>query len=184
MPRSHTRRASPFTSVPVLILLATAVTAAGCGKGKDEAAAGDGADESAAAPSLLYPATLGPESAPEDVASVLVQALDDGDQATLLGLVAVAAESQAVSAIYERHGKTAEIKPQAVARMTAAGWQATYVFCQKGETEVVSASVEGDTAVVNATVKRPDGIPGRLRIMLTREDGVWKVCAGLKTVSD
>ena len=159
----------------VLALVWLAVLASGCGR--------DGEGESAAPASVAaYPSSLSADSSPEEVVGVLIQALDEDDDATLIGLVAVKAEMKAVEAIYRRGGRSTKLTPGGVAAFTAGGWGMSYAFFQAGETQVDSATVEGDTAVVLATGKRPDGKPSTLKVKLVREDGLWKVKAGLESL--
>jgi len=162
--------------VALLLLL---VPACGKGKGDQEAQQQASAEESGAA--FEYPSQLSRESSPEDVARVLIRALEEEDKETLAGLVAVKAEMAAVEAIYRRHGLRADTDPRSVAALAASGWSLTYAFMRPGETTVDHASVEGDSAVVVARATRADGAPCTLRIRLVREDGLWKVSGGIET---
>ena len=128
-----------------------------------------------------YPAELSADSSPSDVAGVLIRALEEEDMATLLGLVAVKAESEAFEAIFRRHGREARTDYSRAAAMTAAGWGMSYGFVQNGSTEIVNESVDGDKAVVHATGTLQGGDACKLRIKLVREDAVWKVRAGIET---
>ncbi len=133
-----------------------------------------------------YPASLSETSVPSDVAAVLIKALDEGDTNTLLGLVAVKAEAAAIDAIFRKYGRKHSAAPGQAAKLAAAGWGATYSFLKKGATEVVGEQVDGAQAVVRAKGQQrqgsPDGPPRGLEIRLIREDGLWKVRAGLKSV--
>ena len=86
-----------------------------------------------------------------------------------------------MEAIFERHGKTADIDPNAAAGLVVAGWGATYGFFQKGNTQIAGESVQGDTAIVTARGTAPDGRAKSLKIEFVREDGLWKVEAGLQS---
>ena len=163
--------------VLLLAVVVLAAVASGCKKGgQDEESVEGGA-------SFQYPSGLSADSPVEDVARALITALDEDDEETLVGLVAVEAEVDAVEAIYRRRGRTSSIGPEQVAGMTVDGWGASYAFLQAGETAVERASVNGQSAVVFAVGKRPDGTPSTLKISLVREDGLWKVRAGLESVS-
>jgi len=160
---------------------------AGCGKGEDGEASpqGLGAEQGpqAAAPaSAAYPAGLSSSSSPTEVAQALIKALDEEDEGTLLGLVAAKAEAKDIEAIFEKHGRKTKRALKAAPGLAAAGWQATYAFCQSGQTTVTREEVAGETATVFAAGKAPDGSPKTLKIKLVREDGVWKVKGGLETV--
>lgn len=159
-----------------MVLLAAGVS--GCKKsGEDQSSSPD-------AMPTEYPEGLSADSAVESVAETLIGALDGGDTEILKGLVAVKAETEAVEAIYRRHGRTSDMKPEQVEGMVVAGWRASYAFLQAGETVVDRTSVRGDTAAVFASVKRLDGTPGMLKIKFIREDGLWKVRGGLESVSE
>jgi predicted transcriptional regulator len=160
-----------------------AIAATGCAKesGNKDAASGKNQEEQPEI-SLKYPSNLSAESTPKEVAGVLIRALDEDDEATLLGLVAAKAEAESVNEIYRKHGRNADTRPETAARLVALGWRATYVFFQEGKTEVVREVVTGDTADVFAGGKAPDGKERTLKIRLLREDGLWKVRAGLQSL--
>ncbi len=161
------------------------VVVSGCGDNNEEgdSTPGQGAKEST--PALApYPASLSAESSPKEVAQVLIQALDADDKQTLLGLVAVEHEMAAVDAIYRKHGRRSNHKPESVAAMTVAGWQATHLFFEENETQVERETIKGDAAVVFARGKTPVGKPQMLKITLLREDGLWKVRAGLESLPE
>ena len=128
-----------------------------------------------------YPGELSADSSASDVAQVLIRALEEEDKPTLMGLVAAKAESKAVEDIYRRHGREAKTDYNKVAGLTAAGWAMSYAFVKNGSVEVAKESVQGDKATVTAGARLPNGDPCRLRIKLVREDGVWKVGAGIET---
>ena len=178
--RFEARRAAPNGVLSAGLLFVTALSLAfvlsGCGQeAQDEEAASEG--ESAAV--LEYPSSLSAESSPSEVAQVLIQALDEDDTGTLLGLVAIEAGTEAVEAIFSQHGRKSDITPRQVAALAAGGWRATYVFFLAGETEVTREEVHADTAVAFASGKLPDGKSQTLEITLIREDGLWKVRPGL-----
>ena len=183
------RHRIPFRMALAIMLIFTALaltaTSPGCGKGPEgeEAATGE-SSEGLSRVSLQYPPALSSESSPMDVARVLIKALDEGDKQTLLGWVAAKAEVEAVEAIYRRHGRTADTNPEQAARLAAGGWLATYAFFQKGQTEVKRESIRGDKVIVFASGKAPDGKPRTLIIKFAREDGLWKVRAGLQSLSE
>ena len=157
----------------------------GCAKnGANDGSASEPGAERPAASLASYPGELSAESSPSDVAMVLIEALDGDDKETLLGLVAVNHEMEAVDAIYRRHGRASDISPEKTAAMTATGWQATYAFFKNDETTVERETVRGDTAEVFASGKSPVGEPRTLKIKLVREDDVWKVRAGLLTLAE
>ena len=140
--------------------------------------AGSKGEQGSTAPK--YPAELSAESSPSAVAQVLIRALEEEDTPTLMGLVAVKAESKAVEDIYRRHGREAKTDYNKVARFTAGGWAISYAFVQNGSAEVGKESVQGDKATVTAGARLPNGDPCRLRLKLVQEDGVWKVGAGIE----
>ena len=176
---SHRSVRHGVVSASVLMLAAAlfAALATGC-KRSDEAPTGQPTG------SFKYPEELSAQSTPEEVATLLLKALDEEDQQTLLGLVAVQAEAEAVDAIYRKYGRKSDAKPEAVAAMAAAGWAASYAFLEKGATKVESSSVEGDSAAVIASGKRLAGASSSLKIKLIREEGLWKVRAGLESIAE
>jgi len=143
---------------------------------------GDANGDALSAAVFPYPTSLSPESSPIEVARALVRALDEDDKQTLLGLVAVKAAVAEMNEIFRKHGRTGKTKPKSAAAMAAAGWSATYVFFQQGETVVEREVIQRDTATVFANGKTPDGKPRMLKITLLREDGLWKVRAGLESL--
>ena len=163
------------------LALAAALLATGCGGGDD---GGNSADKGAV--SFPYPAGLSAESSPSDVAGVLIEALDAKDKGTLLGLAAAKDAAKEVEAIFRKHGRSSEKSGKLgklgknAAAMVVMGWGATYKFCQAGKTTVKAESIQGNTAVVTAAAAAPDGKPKTIKIKLMREDGVWKVRAGIE----
>jgi hypothetical protein len=167
--------------LPALFLLVLAVCS-GCGRGEDTTSVPteNGVSSDSNLPS--YPPTLSAQSSPEEVAQILIKALDTDDGRTLRGLAAIESSSKDVSAIYRKYGKQSPMQPEDVAKLVAAGWRATYAFFESGETQIQDSTLSGDSAVVMATGKAPNGDARRLRIKLVREDGLWKVCAGLESL--
>ena len=157
-----------------LLTVALALMVLGCGKSGDQTESGK-----IQKGVLPYPSGLSAKSAPKEVAQALVEALDGGDKKTLLGLVAVKAGAEDIEAIFRKHGRRKSAKPGTVAALAVTGWQATYAFVKKGETQVAREEIEGDKALVFADCQARDGKPRTLEITLLREDGLWKVRPGL-----
>lgn len=150
------------------------VAVCGCG--------GEEPGESGADAPPPYPASLSANSTPSQVAEVLIQGLDAGDQQLLAGLVAAKHEAEAQDEIYRKHGREHETSPADAARSLAAGWGMTYAWFEPGSTVVVSERITGDTAVVQAQGRNPTtGRPRELTIQMVREDGVWKAVGGLES---
>ena len=175
------RRAAPDGVLSAGALLVTALSLAlmlsACGgKGQDEEAPSDGEE----AVAFEYPSALSAESSPSEVAQVLIQALDEDDTETLLGLVATKAGAEAIEAIFSARGRKSNMTPAQVAALPVSGWRATYAFFLTGETEVTREEVHADTALVFANGKKPEGRSQTLKIKLIREDGLWKVRLGLQ----
>ena len=169
--------------IAAFLVLAGLGMTPGCGdrdKAAKPAPTGNSADP-ASAP-VQYPASLSAESSPKEVAAALVKALDSGDSATLLGLVALKDATQEVKAIYERHGRSSKMTPDSVARLTAAGWRATYAFLQKSQTVVEREEAGTNSARVFCAGRSKDGKRRVIRIDMVREDGLWKVRAGLRNL--
>jgi len=162
--------------LPALLLLAICCLPwmVGCGGGGEEE------EIEAALPS--YPASLSADSSPRQVAEVLIQALDEKDGQTLLGLVAIEHGGSEIDAIYQKYGRESDKTPEEVAGLTISGWSATYAWFQKGATRVTDERISGDTATVEAQGINPNtGRPRLLQIALVREDGRWKVKPGLQS---
>ena len=147
---------------------------AGCG--------GGGSEEGAEAGVPSYPAGLSADSSPQEVAEVLISALDAGDGEALLGLVAIKHGISEIDAIYRQYGRESDMEPLEVARLAASGWGTSYAWFEAGATRVTGEWVTGDTATVEAEGVNPTtGRPRRLQIEMVREDGVWKVTSGLES---
>ena len=169
------------TALFVMVMLSVSA-ACGCGDAarSNAPAGGEGEGKESVSP---YPASLSGTSSPSDVTAVLIEALDGGDGDTLQGLVAVKAEAAMIEAIFRKHGRKHNARPEEAARLAAAGWGASYAFFKKGATAVIGEQVNGEQALVRAKGQLgANGQPRGLEIRLIREDGVWKVRAGLKSV--
>jgi len=154
--------------VPLLLLLC------GCGGGVET--------QSPSQELPPYPPSLSTSSSPTEVAQVLVAALDADDDRTLKGLVAAKHETDAINAIYEKHGREGSVSPNNAVNMAVAGWKLTYSWFRPGSTRIVSERLAGDTAVVEAEGVNPNtGRPRSLTIEMITEDNVWKVQAGLES---
>ena len=144
--------------------------------------ASGGGEERTEAALPAYPAGLSAESSPQEVAEVLINALDEEDSQVLLGLVAITHAVGEVDAIYRKYGRESDTSPAAVARLAASGWAATYAWFQPGATRVTGERVAGDTAIVDAQgVNSSTGTRRLLQIEMVREDGLWKVKPGLQS---
>jgi hypothetical protein len=159
----------------VVTLCLVAALAVGCGGGNGE--------EGPAAVTLPpYPSELSAASTPSQVAQVLIRGLDEGDGETLMGLVAVESAVEAMDGIYRDHGREHETPPEQAAALVVSGWRASYAFYRSGGTRVVEERVRGETAVV--TAEGSNATTGKRRLLtadMIREDGVWKVQAGLQS---
>jgi hypothetical protein len=150
------------------------VLAAGCGG----AGAKRQVEGKAVAP---YPFGLSAQSSPTQVAQVLIRALDEDNERVLEGLVAVKHEIEAIDAIYRKHGKAHETSTASAAAMTVSGWKTSYAWYEPGATHVRSERVGGETATVEAEgLNSTTGRRRELTITMVKEDGVWKVAAGLQ----
>ncbi|MDP6438596.1 MAG: hypothetical protein QGH74_03080 [Candidatus Brocadiia bacterium] len=110
--RFEARRAAPdgvlSTGVLLVTALSLAVMLSACGgKGQDEEAPSDGEE----AVAFEYPSSLSAESTPSEVAQVLIQALDEDDTETLLGLVATEAGAETIEAIFSARGRNSNMTP-------------------------------------------------------------------------
>ncbi len=126
-----------------------------------------------------YGITLTRESSPREVAHLLVKGLDNEDRELLSKLVAVKHEMEEVKNLFREYGRAYKGSPEKVAASVAAGWMATYLFFQSGQTAVTDERIEGDKASVYATGRKLNGEIRTLEIRMIREDGWWKVQAGL-----
>ncbi len=161
---------------PCLLVLPACfvLLAGGCG--------GSGSGEVAAGALPPYPAGLSAESSPWQVASTLIRALDEDDDETLLGLVAVQHGAEDVDAIYRKYGREHESDPAEVARLAVSGWKGTYGWFRVGATQVRDEQIAGDRATVEARGINPNtGRPRLLQIEMVVEGGLWKVKPGLQS---
>ena len=166
------RRGVTVSALAILVCWLLALS--GCeGKGTETQA-----ESKALAP---YPSSLSTQSSPSQVAEVLIQALDAGDDQVLQGLVAVQREAEAIDRIYGKYGKKHATTPADAAALAASGWKASYAWFAPGTTYVVRENINGDTAWVKAQGVNPTTRKAReLVISMVQEEGVWKVAAGLK----
>ncbi len=166
-----------------LTAVSLVVVVSGCGGDTDDNESGSGGSSEGQSSGLLeYPSNLSGDSSPEQVATVLITALDEKDKGTLLGLVATKAASAKIDAIFRKHGRARRTEPVKAAGLTVVGWGSTYAFFQNGQTKVKRQAIEGDNAIVFASGKRPDGKAATLKIKLIREGGLWKIRAGLESL--
>ena len=168
---------------PVLVLVfamaLVAGTLSGCGRSDQS---GEEAAAEQASGAAAYPSGLSADSSPGDVARVLINALEAGDRRTLLGLVALEVATEEVAAIFKGRASKMGFDQDDVPALTVMGWSATYAFFEKGATEVTRETVTGDTATVLATGTVRSGDSQTLIISLVREEEVWKVKPGLKSM--
>ena len=183
--RTSQNRLICMGNVSALFLAAIflAMAPAGCGRRDDGKGGFDKAGQTQLSTASQYPAALSAESTPKEVAQVLIQALEENDRATLLGLVAVKSAVADIDAIFRKYGRRSPIDQKNAVALAVQGWAATYHFFKVGETDVMEETVEGDTAVVYANGKALDASSRRLEISLVREDGLWKVRAGLHSLA-
>ncbi len=165
-----------------LAAVSLVVVVSGCGGDADDYESGSGGSSEGQSSGLLeYPSSLSGDSSPEQVAAVLIKALEERDKDTLLGLVAAEAAARQIDAIFRKHGRARRTEPVKAAGLTVVGWSATYAFFQNGQTKLKRQVIEGDNATVFASGKRPDGKPATIKIKLLRENGLWKVRTGLES---
>jgi len=134
-----------------------------------------------AAITYSYPAALSESSTPSDVAQVLIKGLDEGDNKTLIGLVAKESIEEIDAMTQKLRGNSKPKEGSGVA-MIVAGWKMTCSFSQPSSTQVVNEDISGDNAIVyllahNATT----GAEQHLEVKMVREEGLWKVKAGIET---
>jgi len=115
----------------LLAMVFLAAVSVGCGKGDDEQAQSGGAGGGQASITLKYPAALSEESSPWEVAQALIQALEENDTPTLLGLVAAKRETEEFAAIYRKHGLLPPwVRKRSLRRQWRAGAQPILSFSQ------------------------------------------------------
>jgi len=166
----------------VVLILTASMAAVGCGpkdSPREEAAEGVSTRYSGDVISA-YELTISAESSPQEVAQMLIKALDNKDGELLITLCAVKEATEEVNRI--GRGRLT-FTPAKAAKLAAVGWLATYFFYEPGQTEVVDEDVQDGTAVVHAMGRHPETKKGRkLEIRFKREDEWWKVLPGLKDV--
>ncbi len=129
---------------------------------------------------FAYGITLTKESSPKEVANLLIKGLDNEDEELLKKLVAVDYETKEIEKIFKNQGKKAKINKEEVADLTVSGWLLTYTFFEKGKTRVIEEEIEGDFAYVYASGIKPNGKERTIEIRMVKEEGFWKIQAGLK----
>jgi len=127
-----------------------------------------------------YGISLTRESSPKEVANLLIKGLDNDDKNILSKLVAVKYEMKEIEKIFHKYGKKANVTPEKTATITVLGWMATYAFFEKGQTTITEEKIEGDKSYVYAIGQKPNGAKRTLEIRMIREDGWWKIQAGLR----
>lgn len=173
--------------VCTLLPLATlGVFVSGCRKVKKPEATTSSREEEDISRPITYQTGLSPESTPTEVANLLIKGLDEENEELLAALAAGKEEARAIEDIFRKHGlspgksRGEEARAAAAARLAASGWRATYVFFKKGETRVTGEEIRAEEATVYAEGKKKATLePGTIIISLIREDGIWKVRAGL-----
>lgn len=127
-----------------------------------------------------YGITLKKESTPEEVAELLISGLDHEDEELLKKLVAVKYAKEDIDSIFRKRLRKSDVTYDQAAGFAVDGWIMTYTFCSKGETRIISTTIDGDKATVIASGRyRSTGESNRIRIDLRREEGWWKVQHGI-----
>uniref|UniRef100_A0A7C6ECP3 DUF4878 domain-containing protein n=1 Tax=candidate division WOR-3 bacterium TaxID=2052148 RepID=A0A7C6ECP3_UNCW3 len=161
--------------IKIVIISILLVSLFGCGGKRKEAGQQNQPDTISA-----YGITLTKESSPKEVASLLIKGLDNDDEDVLTKLVAVKNEMAEIKKVFQKHGQRAKkLTPEDVASLTAKGWMASYAFLEPGWTKITDETIEGDRAYVYCVARNPKGRERNFEIRLIREDGWWKVTAGL-----
>jgi len=154
----------------LLILIITLIT---CG-GQRQTAQSNQPDTIAG-----YGIVLIKESPPQDVARLLIQALENDNKEILTKLVAVQYEARALTTTRRQLAALGKKKltPEKIAVMTAAGWCGTYLSFTPGRTRITDETICGDTAYVNIIAIDLRGKEQPNAIKMVREDGRWKIPA-------
>jgi len=125
-----------------------------------------------------YGIVLTKESPPQDVARLLIQALENDNEELLAKLVAVKYEARALTTTRRQLAALGKkLTPEKIAVMTAAGWCGTYLSFTPGRTRITDETICGDTAYVNIIAINLQGEERPIAIKMVREDGRWKIPA-------
>jgi len=163
----------------VLLSLCLFLVLPGCRSKKENGTAGGSPQPEKIS---AYGMTLTAESYPGKVAELFIKALDNGDTDILKKLVAVEDARKETDAIFGKYGKASDMTSEKVTGLVTAGWKASYAFFREGQTSITNIKVE-DVAVVYAmAVNKSTGKNVKILICLVRENGWWKVKAGIKTL--
>ena len=119
------------------------------------------------------------DSPPEEVARLLLAALEADDDETLAKLVATKRTSRDLAEITQGRKEFEKIRGRSSA-LAIAGWKLQFAALKPGTAEVQSHSVSGKEATVTIVGKGRDDQPKTLTATLTLEDGRWQVMPGLK----
>lgn len=128
-----------------------------------------------------YGITITKASTPQDVARLLIQGVDNKDEALLAKLVAVKDGKKKTEEIFAKYGRREKWPYDAVAKTAASGWQATYSFYDKFKTRIIEEKIEGELAFVKAAgINRVSQQERKFEIRLIKEDNLWRVRMGIQ----
>lgn len=121
------------------------------------------------------------ESAPREVAALLLRGLDNGDGDLLARLAAVEDIMAELERVYRRYGKESKLTREQAVRVAVSGWLAAYAAFERGATGISGERVEGKEATVYCLGRSlRTGQRRRLEVELVRENGWWKARLGLR----
>ena len=119
------------------------------------------------------------DSAPAEVAQLLIDALEKSDNATLAKLVA-SQHSQSDTARITQGRKEFQTVVDNADALAVVGWKLKFATLKPATAKVASHSVEGEQAIVQIEAVNKQDVPVTLTATLVREDGWWKVMPGVK----
>lgn len=129
----------------------------------------------------VYGVKIDRNTEPMEIAKILIKALDEDDYNVLKKLVAVKTEKKAIIDIFKKYSQKPRItEDEKIINLVVSGWILTYSFFKKGNTIITGDKVGGDSAFVYATGIKLNGSISSFEIKFIREDGYWKVLAGLR----
>jgi len=155
----------------VLLVLILCAACGRKGAPEGEAAATSGKEKEEAFP--VREPQLPADASSTQVAEALFEALDAEDKPALRGLAARRTITEDVNRIGRGRIRMSEDK---AVELAISGWQATYLFIEKGSTAVTEERIDGNRASALADCRNDaDGRPRRLEVELARERSGWRV---------
>jgi pyruvate/2-oxoglutarate/acetoin dehydrogenase E1 component len=160
--------------MPLSIVIVVAAALSGC---RPSGVASPSKTNAAAQPTGGVAITR--DSSPEDVAKLLIAAIEKSDTAVLAQLVASQHVRSDTQRITQGRKQFAKVVDNGDA-LAIVGWRAKFSFLKSGSAKVASHSIDGERATVLLEAVNKQDEPVSLEVNLVREADLWKVMPGIK----